>query len=383
MVERKGTGHPDTLSDGIAEAISRAYSRYTLDHFGHVAHHWVDKCMLIGGESRIAFGHGELIRPVKLIVVGKITREVGDQPIPVEDIATTVAREFFTQRLPGLDIDSGLTIDFELNSAVGAGRPTQWYRPVSVGDLTPVPAARANDAVICSAYAPLSKTEQAVLDIERHLNGATFKAAHPEIGSDIKVLATRVGRAVDIVACVPWIAGLTPTRAYYDEGKRWVTDEIKRLAGGSLTEHDISVRINTRDDQETVYLTSTGTALDTGDVGVVGRGNRINGLIAPNRVTSIEAPAGKNPVYHSGKIYAVLALELAQRLADKTGSECYLSIVTSTGNLLSAPDVVAAELAGTPPTDDAAAMAREIVSQVLSDVGRVSDQLVHGEDPLW
>jgi S-adenosylmethionine synthetase len=383
MVERKGTGHPDTLSDGVAEAISRAYSRYTLDLLGQVAHHWVDKCMLIGGESRITLGRGELIRPMKLIVAGKITREIGDRVIPVEDIVIAAAREFFRQRLPRLDIESGLTIDFELNSAVGAGRPARWYRPAQVGDLTPLPAARANDAVICSAYAPLSKTEQAVLDIERHLNGPAFKAEHPEIGSDIKVLASRVGRTVGIVACVPWIADLTPTRAFYDEGKRWVADEILRLARTSLTEHDITVRINTRDDDEAVYLTATGTASDTGDVGVVGRGNRINGLITPGRVTSIEAPAGKNPTYHSGKIYGVLALELARRVAAKIGAECYLSITTSTGNPLSAPDVVAAELVQTPPAEDVRAVVGDVVGRGLDEVGRVSDQLVRGEAPLW
>jgi S-adenosylmethionine synthetase len=36
VVERKGSGHPDTLADGVAEAISRAYSRYCLDAFGAI-----------------------------------------------------------------------------------------------------------------------------------------------------------------------------------------------------------------------------------------------------------------------------------------------------------------------------------------------------------
>jgi S-adenosylmethionine synthetase len=383
MVERKGVGHPDTLSDGVAEAISQAYSRYTLERFGHVAHHWVDKCMLIGGESRIRPGRGELIRPMKLIVVGKITTELGDRAIPVREIAIAAAHEFFARRLPRLDVRTGLVIEFELNSAVGAGRPARWYRPSQVGDLTPLASVRANDAVICSAYAPLSRTEQAVLDIERHLNGDAFKVAHPEIGSDIKVLASRIGHAVDIVACVPWIADLTPSRAVYDAGKEWVTAEIRRIAEANLNDHDVTVRINTRDDDEAIYLTATGTASDTGDVGVVGRGNRVNGLITPGRVTSIEAPAGKNPTYHSGKIYAVLALDLAHRIAAKVGAECYVGITTSTGNPLSAPDLVAAELVDTPLTDDVRQGVEELVHRSLDGVGHISDQLVHGATPLW
>ncbi|MET7278839.1 methionine adenosyltransferase [Kribbella sp. NPDC005582] len=43
IVERKGIGHPDTLADHLAERLSRAYSRYTLDHFGAVLHHNFDK----------------------------------------------------------------------------------------------------------------------------------------------------------------------------------------------------------------------------------------------------------------------------------------------------------------------------------------------------
>lgn len=36
IVERKGWGHPDTLADHLAERLSRAYSRYTLERFGAV-----------------------------------------------------------------------------------------------------------------------------------------------------------------------------------------------------------------------------------------------------------------------------------------------------------------------------------------------------------
>jgi len=130
VVERKGVGHPDTLSDGVAEAISRAYSLYTLEHFGEVAHHWVDKCMLIGGESEIKFGSGRLVKPMTLLVVGKASERVGTQDIPVHEIVDEAARAFFRERLPLLD-EADLHIEYQLNSAVGAGRPARWYRPGS------------------------------------------------------------------------------------------------------------------------------------------------------------------------------------------------------------------------------------------------------------
>lgn len=36
VVERKGIGHPDTLADGISEAISRSLSKFYLDEFGQI-----------------------------------------------------------------------------------------------------------------------------------------------------------------------------------------------------------------------------------------------------------------------------------------------------------------------------------------------------------
>jgi S-adenosylmethionine synthetase len=62
-----------------------------------------------------------------------------------------------------------------------------------------------------------------------------------------------------------------------------------------------------------MYLTLLGTSAEQGDSGQVGRGNRICGISALNRPMSGEAAAGKNPVSHVGKIYNVLARELARR----------------------------------------------------------------------
>ena len=58
IVERKGLGHPDTLSDRAAEEISIAFSKYYLEKFGRVLHHNVDKCLLVGGRSEVCFGGG-------------------------------------------------------------------------------------------------------------------------------------------------------------------------------------------------------------------------------------------------------------------------------------------------------------------------------------
>jgi S-adenosylmethionine synthetase len=81
-------------------------------------------------------------------------------------------------------------------------------------------------------------------------------------------------------------------------------------------------------DGSSVYMTVTGTSAECGDDGEVGRGNRANGAIAPLRPASMEALAGKNPVTHVGKLYNVVAREIAADLvASISGvayAECYL-----------------------------------------------------------
>ncbi|MFE7932946.1 methionine adenosyltransferase [Streptomyces sp. NPDC057456] len=100
VVERKGAGHPDTLADGVAEAISRAYSRYCLEEFGAILHHNTDKTSLLGGAANVRFGHGELTAPIQVLVNGRITAALGDHTIPVADLVTTAARDYFASALP-------------------------------------------------------------------------------------------------------------------------------------------------------------------------------------------------------------------------------------------------------------------------------------------
>ena len=72
-------------------------------------------------------------------------------------------------------------------------------------------------------------------------------------------------------------------------------------------------RLNARDvpEKDELYLTYTGSSIESGDEGVVGRGNRVNGLITPLRPMNLEGANGKNPVYHVGKLYNIAAQRLA------------------------------------------------------------------------
>lgn len=81
VVERKGTGHPDTVADSIAEKISVEYSKYCLEHFGAVLHHNVDKTAVLGGLVKIDWRKGEMIRPIRVLVNGRISASFNREQI--------------------------------------------------------------------------------------------------------------------------------------------------------------------------------------------------------------------------------------------------------------------------------------------------------------
>ena len=96
LVERKGIGHPDSVADGLAESISRALCQEYLDRFGAVLHHNTDKTQIVAGRSRPAFGGGEVICPLYILLTGRATRVFKEEEIPVDTIAIKAARKLLS-----------------------------------------------------------------------------------------------------------------------------------------------------------------------------------------------------------------------------------------------------------------------------------------------
>jgi len=74
IVERKGTGHPVSICDAIAETASLALCRLYRERFGQILHHNVDKVLLWGGEAQSAFRGGRIIKPIEIFIAGRATR---------------------------------------------------------------------------------------------------------------------------------------------------------------------------------------------------------------------------------------------------------------------------------------------------------------------
>jgi S-adenosylmethionine synthetase len=355
IVERKGWGHPDTLADHLAEQLSRAYSRYTLQHFGAVLHHNFDKLALLGGASEVRYGSGRMAAPVRVLVNGRAARSCGGTAIPVEDLITDEVTAFFKKRLPELEGQLRIELNVTSNASPGAvitGTATtdreKWFAPKSVDDLRERRRLFANDTSLGTGFAPPSKIETFVRTLADYFSGPDgFRTARPWCGSDVKVMAHGLADELDVVLAAPQKSPFVASRTEYLANKDEVLAECKRLAARDLPGVRARFRLNARDipERDELYLTYTGSSIESGDEGVVGRGNRVNGLITPLRPMNLEGANGKNPTYHVGKLYNVAANRIAERLHEATGNYAEVHLISATGQRLDRPWRIVVRLA--------------------------------------
>ncbi len=309
IVERKGLGHPDTLIDGIMEEISKQLSKEYLNEFGRILHHNVDKGQICGGGTEVDFGGGVFTKPIYVLLSGRAAGEAEGKKIGVQHIAIETAKRYLKETVRHLDVES----DVEIESRISAGS-AELAGLISRGKAIPL----ANDTSIGTGYAPLDDLERLVLGTENYLNSPEYKRTHPYAGEDIKVMGMRQKEGIKLTVAMAFISKYIEDVEQYAEYKENVRNDVLRFAK-KITEKETEVLVNTADDIEkkSVYMTLTGTSAEMGDDGSVGRGNRVNGLITPFRGMTLEATAGKNPVNHVGKIYSVVATEMARGIAEE------------------------------------------------------------------
>lgn len=380
MVERKGIGHPDTLADLIASAFSNRYSLYCLDTFGFVANHWVDKVLLSGAKSKVEYGKAEILKPVTVFLFGKVSRAVGKRRIPVEELFRNVVYDVLTSVFRSNEITKHVKIVVDTNDSVAKDKPPNWFVPSVSQDVKAAnEALRSNDSVMCSGYSDYSQAESLAIGLENYANSSIFKEIYPETGFDVKILVTRVDTSIDVTMCLPFIAQRTPSSDYYKQRLESAHQDLLEQAHALYPNSNLSLHLNTRDMDEYGYLTVFGSALDTGDYGVVGRGNKYNGVISINREMNIEAASGKNPVYHAGKIYNVLAHEIACRVFSTYGYENYVNIAARVGQNLRTPALVVVKVGG-----DVAKHEKEIkdmITGMLHNIDKITPLLI-STDPI-
>lgn len=374
IVERKGLGHPDSICDGVAEQVARALAQTYLDRFGKLLHFNTDETQLVAGTAAPAFGGGEMLEPIYLLVVGRATKEYEGERIPTERVALEAARGYLDEQIPHLDVGTDVIVDVKLGE--GSGDLQSVF-----GEDGNVPMA--NDTSYGVGHAPLTETEQIVLNTEKHLNGS-YQDNHPEVGQDIKVMGKREGDHIDVTVAAAMVDQYIPDMEAYKTAVDNVQNAVSDLAT-DYTDRDVTVHVNTADNYEegAIYLTTTGTSAEQGDDGSVGRGNRANGLITPNRHMSMEATSGKNPVNHIGKIYNLLSTEIAEAVASEVDGvrQLQMRLLSQIGKPIDHPHVADAKVI----TEDGSELDElrddiaEIVDRELADVTGITKRVIEDE----
>lgn len=341
IVERKGVGHPDQICDSIMEAISVALAQVYLREFGTVLHYNIDKGLLAAGRVSKYFGGGEVLEPMELTIGDRASFGVAGRELPIREIAVGAAQQWIRTHLPGVDAERHLV--YRVKLAAGSPELTDIFaRPGAVRG--------ANDTSAAVGYYPLSRTEQAVLALEKELNSEAFKRRFPESGQDVKVMALRQRDELDLTVAMPLLAGRIGSEAEYFGRKEAIRSEMYRFLRESNDFKGVTLHFNTLDQPgrglNGVYLSLLGTSAEDADSGQVGRGNRVNGLIPIGRPIGTEAAAGKNPMSHVGKIYNVLSHHLAREICQRVEGvrAAYLLLLSQIGDPVDRPLMANAQL---------------------------------------
>jgi len=371
LVERKGIGHPDSIADGLAESISCALCHEYKRRVGAVLHHNTDETQVVAGRSCPAFGGGEIIQPIYVLLSGRATRIFEEQEIPVDVIARRTAKEYIQSVLCNIDVSDHVILDCR----IGTGSS-------DLQDVFKRKVPGANDTSFGVGYAPFSETETVVYDTERFL--MDLKKKIPAIGEDVKVMAMRSADTINLTVACAMVGRHLDDLNDYMETKEVIVQQIEENVC-SCAKREVKVQLNVADNPESgsVYLTVSGTSAEMGDDGSVGRGNRANGLITLNRPMSMEATSGKNPIRHVGKIYNLLSTQIANKIVDEVEEvgEVYVRILSQIGKPIDEPHMLSIQTTVKEGANYSRVQseAEGIANQWLDDILMIQDKLMKGE----
>lgn len=380
IVERKGVGHPDSICDAIMDRVSIALSKEYQKQFGVILHHNIDKAFLVAGDAEIRLGGGRVTDPMRLIFGDRATYSLNGKSIPINDIAISTAKRWIKEHLRFVDPDEHVVYDVQIKQ----GSP-------ELVDIFSRDVPGANDTSAAVGYAPLTETERMVLSSENYMNSPAFKALFPEAGEDIKVMGFRRGKELNLTAAVAFVDKFVDSEDAYFRRKGQMHEAVEEFISGEVkTLGNVSLSLNTLDQRGRglggMYLSVTGTSAESGDSGQIGRGNKVNGVIALNRPMGTEAAAGKNPVSHVGKIYTVMTHQVAARIYQEVRGvrEVYVWMLSQIGSPIDQPKVAAAQVILEKRARQSAATrkVRDILERELAGINTLTRQLAEGAFPV-
>ena len=395
VVETKGKGHPDNICDTLAEKISANYSKYCIYNYGCILRHMIDKLSILGGGSKVSFGNGEIIEPIKILINGRFTDRYKSETIDYMRIVETTIKEYLSNLFPLLDVNKDIKIIDNTHHNEGPGvvfnkdGTTNNYREKFFEVIDDKDIKRHNNDFRCNdtsttvSYFPMSKLEKLVLDIEQTLNYKKKKKQFPWIGTDIKVMGIRKKNNIEITSCVPLVAKYVKDVEDYKEKINNVEVMIEKISERYFAKENIKVFLNTRDNYENndLYLTAIGSAIESGDEGAVGRGNRSRGVIPFCRNFSMEASCGKNPVYHTGKLFTAIGDAISEQIYAKYKLENVVYCTSKMGDYIENPWNITIEL-NEDINDDVKKSIQNIVENNVKNHNEITKDIINGNRKL-
>jgi len=370
IVERKGIGHPDTICDSIADRFALNLAQYYLKKFNQIFHFNVDKALLVAGETKTKFGGGKILKPMKIFFGDRATYKIDDENVPIDEILNHSVYDWLKENLRFVsekEVEVVNEVKHGSEELTSIFKRKEEYLP-------------ANDTSTLVGYAPLTTLEKSVLELERYLNSKDFKKRFPESGEDIKVMGLREDNNFTFTIAMAFVDRFVKSEDDYFKKKDEIKEEIKNFLKQKF-EVKAEVYLNTLDErgkgEEGCYLTVTGTSAESADSGEVGRGNRVNGIIALNRPAGSEAAPGKNMISHVGKIYNLLAFDIASKIYEKIRKHNYVWLLSQIGRPVNKPLVISVEVDNLNKSEEE--VVKEIVEKRFETLKDFIKELIEGK----
>lgn len=301
VIEYKSNGHPDTLTDLIVEDCASALDTYYLARHDSILHYNVDKALFLAGDVEIYYGGGKIKKKPCFILGG----QASNMDNTLMGVLTHQIRGTVKKHLPNL---KAFNIEIRVNDI-----------SANLDNISKNKEILCNDTSFGVGYYPFSENEHKVFTIRDELDKMIKEQKIP-IGELYKIMLTPKG----IYVSAPLYAHRIHSREDYAKYKKAIEKRLSELDNDNII-------FNPDFDNGFPYMTLTGSSIECGDDGQVGRGNRYNGLITPCRPMTIEAYHGKNNRNHIGKIYSKWAFEKAKELYEQSGKPVEVIIVGKIG----------------------------------------------------
>ena len=383
IVERKGVGHPDSMCDAIMDQVSVELSKVYLKEFGAILHHNTDKSLLVAGDVECKFGGGIVNEPMLLIFGDRATFEADGKDIPVNDIAIKTAKNWLKANLRFVDPDKHMKYQVAIRH--GSQGLTDIFKRETC-------MFGANDTSAAVGYAPMTRTENMVLETERYINSKEFKKRFPAGGEDVKVMGFKNGEILNLTIAMAFVDRFVENEKDYMRKKEDIQTDVQNWVNKKTAFEKVNVFVNTLDVEgrgvDGVYLSVLGTSADGADSGQVGRGNKVNGVISLNRPIGTEAAAGKNPVSHVGKIYNALTHQIARSICAKVPevAETCVWLLSQIGMPIDQPAIAAAQVVmndGTTLDKKIQRQVTEVIDAELANIEDFCEKLTYGKISVW